>query len=201
MYNAEISTLCGGAVCAIDIDLHPVAHNLSVYLFCKRPQHPLNRRVSEVSHLAASYAHCVMVMADTSEAVLWRAIRHRQLAERSKFDQQLDSSVDRSSADTWHGLAQVLSREGVFLRLYGIYDMHSGRGQTETTVLESGYQVVTLRCGTSHTVSLLPSDTYYQNYIHNMSISLASEYQVEQTGNACSAGTGAAVGGESALRV
>jgi hypothetical protein len=95
------------------VELHAVPDDLAGYLTADGADHALNGGVPELPDCATADAHRVVVVLDPGKLVAGSAVRHRQLADGARFQEEAKSPEDGGSADVGDALAKRLSSEAV----------------------------------------------------------------------------------------
>ena len=81
-----------------DVQLDPMAHQLTYYLRSHQTKHSFDGGMPKLLHPAALGADDVMVVVGVVRAITWRTVRQAGLAEHTRFQEQLHGPVDRGPA-------------------------------------------------------------------------------------------------------
>ena len=133
----------GQATIAGDIELHAVPDDLARNVASNGSEQPFYCCRSKLTDIAAPYADGMVMMLDSGEAVLGRAVHHGQLADNAGLQQQLDGPVHGSSTDGGQLFADLLSGKPLFFSLEEIDDRSSRSRSAISLVLKDRHQIGT----------------------------------------------------------
>ena len=129
------------AALADDVQLDAVSDDAAGDVAAYCPHETLARRSSELPDIAAPYADGVVMVLDTGQAVLWRAVHEVQPADDAGLQEQLEGPEYRCPSNSGQLRADLLGRESLLLPLEDPDDGAPGSSGSVAPVLQDRHDV------------------------------------------------------------